>query len=367
MKVCFVSLALYPCLAGDFSSGHIGGAEVQQAQIAKALVAHGVEVTAICLDYGQPDADVCCGVTVYKAYRPGDGLPVLRFVYPNLVSIYKALARADADVYYVRNASFLTAVVNHYCRRNGRRWVFAGAHDTDFMPGRELISNWRDRWLYRRGIVHADRVVVQSGAQAELLRQNYALEATVIRNFIDGGALDPDNDGRPLVLWVATLREWKRPELLLEIARQLPEYEFVMIGGADASNRGLYGKVAESAGSLPNLRFLGFRGFAETESWFDRATVFVNTSEHEGFPNTFLQAWRRGVPVVTFFDPDRLVETHGLGRRVDSVTGAVEAIRSLATMTCERARMIQDYFTENHSGRVLDQYVSLFTSLCNEK
>ena len=41
--------------------------------------------------------------------------------------------------------------------------------------------------------------------------------------------------------------------------------------------------------------------------------MFVNTSNIEGFPNSFLQAWVRGVPVVSFFDPDGLITNKCLG------------------------------------------------------
>jgi glycosyltransferase involved in cell wall biosynthesis len=44
------------------------------------------------------------------------------------------------------------------------------------------------------------------------------------------------------------------------------------------------------------------------------AVALVSTSLHEGMPNTFLEAWSLGVPVLTLaFDPDGVVEREGLG------------------------------------------------------
>lgn len=64
---------------------------------------------------------------------------------------------------------------------------------------------------------------------------------------------------------------------------------------------------------------------------FDRARVFVNTSETEGFPNTFLQAWIRGIPVVSFFDPDDVIRREGLGHAVASLDEMASAAHSLVT------------------------------------
>ena len=49
------------------------------------------------------------------------------------------------------------------------------------------------------------------------------------------------------------------------------------------------------------------------DALYDRAKVLVNTSDVEGFPNSYLQAWIRGVPVVTLIDPDGVIEREGLG------------------------------------------------------
>ena len=71
---------------------------------------------------------------------------------------------------------------------------------------------------------------------------------------------------------------------------RLPEGK--MVGHED-----LYDKTVEQSRKVPNLDFKGFLPFTEVEKQFKKAKLFINTSEYEGFPNTFLQAWRRGIPV----------------------------------------------------------------------
>jgi glycosyltransferase involved in cell wall biosynthesis len=66
--------------------------------------------------------------------------------------------------------------------------------------------------------------------------------------------------------------------------------------------------------------------------------LFLNTSEIEGFPNTFLQAWVRSVPVVAFFDPDSLIRNRQLGCSVTSVEEMASAIQTLLADDEERRR-----------------------------
>jgi hypothetical protein len=99
MKVCFTGLGNLPVLAPEYNHHGIGGEQVQQTLLAKALAARGYQVSMVVGDYGQSDAASWHCVTTYKAYRADAGLQVLRFVYPRWTATWAALMRADDDVY----------------------------------------------------------------------------------------------------------------------------------------------------------------------------------------------------------------------------------------------------------------------------
>ena len=85
--------------------------------------------------------------------------------------------------------------------------------------------------------------------------------------------------------------------------------------------------------------------------------MFLNTSSVEGFPNTYLQAWARGVPVVGSFDPDEIICQRGLGVHFDTVDEAVEAIQHFCSCSAEEmeaiGRRAVEYVRQNHSPEVV--------------
>jgi glycosyltransferase involved in cell wall biosynthesis len=85
------------------------------------------------------------------------------------------------------------------------------------------------------------------------------------------------------------------------------------------------------AATLGNLKFHGQVPYQEIGDFFDRARLFVNTSDVEGFPNTYLQAWARGIPVVGFFDPDGTIAREGLGRAVANLEDMRKAVTELTS------------------------------------
>jgi glycosyltransferase involved in cell wall biosynthesis len=65
------------------------------------------------------------------------------------------------------------------------------------------------------------------------------------------------------------------------------------------------------------------------DGFYRRAHCYCSTSNVEGFPNTYLEAWSHGIPVAALADPDGLIGKRHLGVAATSVDGLVAGIRQL--------------------------------------
>jgi glycosyltransferase involved in cell wall biosynthesis len=119
---------------------------------------------------------------------------------------------------------------------------------------------------------------------------------------------------RDIILWVGRSALVKRPELFFKLARQFPQERFVIICQR-ATGDDRYEQLIDEAGKVANLEFIERVPFSEIAGYFARAKVFVNTSDSEGFPNTFIQACSAGVPIVSLnVNPDGFLERHNCGK-----------------------------------------------------
>jgi len=328
-SICFVGTDNYPMLNPDYRNHYIGGESVQQTLLARAFVNLDYDVTMVVADLGQPDAELIDGIRVYKTFRPGAGIPVFRFIYPRFTSLWQALKRADAGIYYQSCASVATGFVAWFCGVYDRKMVFRVAHDTDLMPGRQLIPYWRDKKIYEYGLRHADLIINQSRRQQELLREAYHLEGPELNMVVQLPEPDEIYQRDIDVLWVNNLRPFKRPDRVLELADKLPGLRIVMIGGPCHGHEDLFEEIRQRAERISNLEFKGYVPYQEVNAYYSRSRIFVNTSDSEGFPNSFLQSWVRGAPVFSFFDPDGILVRERLGGSPDSTEQMALVIQQL--------------------------------------
>jgi glycosyltransferase involved in cell wall biosynthesis len=367
MKICFMGLDNLPVLAPEYNRHGIGGEQVQQTLLATALARRGIDVSMAVFDYGQQDGARWGKVTTWKAFRADAGLPVMRFAHPRWTGLWSAMRRADADIYYLSCAGMELGLAAMFCQRHGRKFVFRVAHDSDCEPANLLIKYWRDKKLYEYGLRRAHGIFVQTEKQQHAMHANYRLPSTIAEMLVDPPQQERERGVD--VLWVNNIRQFKRPDLLLELARRMPHLRFHMIGGPTPGFDDLYADIASQAAALRNLTFHGRVPYHDMDAHYAGARVFVNTSDTEGFPNSYLQAWIRGTPVVAFFDPDGLIKREQLGfapatleamqQRIDALVRD-DALWSLASARC-RSYMGQRYGEE----RILAPYLATFRELAS--
>ena len=365
--MCFVSSTIYPVLAGA-DIPYVGGAQVQQTLVARELRARGYRVSVLTGDYGVSDATTADGIELYHLPPKGNrGIKGLRLIHPRLTDIVARLRAISPDVVYARGASGAVAACAWYARLAGRKAVFAAASDVDLLPGR--IRGYRrllDAFLYGWGVRRCDAVAVQNLVQLKECRRRFRRTAVVIPNCYQESGYRPGVFEGP-ILWVGTVKSIKQPEHFLDLAARHPGRRFVMVGGPSSTSPArleYYRTIEERARGLTNVEMTGFVPFAEVGRYFDGAAVLVNTSPAEGFPNTFLQAWIRGVPTLSYVAPvttDAPTATIACGS-LDALDARLAALLLATCEDWERASAAVRRHFEAHHGveRVIPMYDQLF-------
>jgi len=348
MKVAFLNDLIYGYASSDAST--VGGNERQQWLLARALASAGWTV--------------CVGIR--EGLKAGERRTIdgVEFLGINqglyLFDWYRFLASTHPDWIYWRGASHLLGLLVQIARLLGVHLIFAAAFDTDVHPRSALAA--RRRWwlLYAWGLSGAKRLLVQHGGQLEGLPSRWKPKALVVRSIAKThGNFTPHSCREPYVVWVGMLRRPKRPDLLIEIAKHSPKLKYVVCGGGTIhrSPAGYSQRVIEQLRSLPNATFLGQVAPEKAEELIARASVLLCTSDQEGFPNTFLQAWSHGTPVVSLqVDPDSIIKRLKLGAVTYTVQSTVEELGLLLASPQDRQSIgikAREYIDSHHSAEVV--------------
>ena len=248
-------------------------------------------------------------------------------IYQRVRQNYTAIAAVIAKQYGIPFVHHISA--DYACKKN------RVALDRKFLGG--LLREY----LGRYGITHADLLIAQTKIQANMLNDNFGLNSLVVPN----GHPAPPKDGvraePPIVLWVANIKAWKQPEIFVDLAKRLSDTDarFIMIG--KKGDKKFHHEFLETVKPVKNLEYLGQLSLEDVNTWLGISSIFVNTSlPREGFPNTFIQAWLRAVPVVSLnFDPDDLNTTQNIGFLSETADNLERDIRVLLSSEQIRADM----------------------------
>ena len=354
------------CLVTENHAGaRMGGAEYQTELLAAELCRRpDVQVTYLARHVPEP-ADAANYPYAIRSIGNDAGIR-RRAVFFDALELRRALSELQPDVVYQQGKQSYTGVCAGYARAAGIPFFFHVAHDFDlnfrwittrFSPNTPfdivecIVGDW--------GIRRASHVIAQSTRQAELLKRRFGLSPSlIVRNFQPLPDSLPAKPAGPMqVLWVANLKDFKRPALFVDLAESFvgrDDIRFVMAGRPATQRR--FRPMMDKIPTLPNLAFLGEVPLERVNELMAESTVHVNTSSHEGFPNTFLQAWARGAVVASLsVDPDvEGMEAQGIGYCAGSFARLREIIDRLARDPALRAATAQRAFAFVHRMHGLD-------------
>ena len=315
-RVCFFRLGATPLFL-ESSEEAFGGAEVRAYTFATALAKHGIHSVSFAVrDAPLLPTVTSEGIKIYCMPKRKRGFAKLigslrRRISPTPPP-YEPLRAIDCDVVACFGVHDPTASVVRAARaaRCSSLLFLTSSEDVEIdvsLSGR----NARHQANHQYAIVNADQVVVQTEHQQEMLRRHFGRDGVLIRNPIDLQDSIQGDRPRTHVLWVGRAdTDSKRADVCFRIARQCPDVPFrvVIHGGSESLLDELL------ADKPPNVTVDQQVRLGEIESMFASASVLINTSVSEGFPNAFLQAAKYKTPILSLnVDPDGVLSSHGCG------------------------------------------------------
>ena len=274
----------------------------------------------------------------------------------------KILNKIAPDIIYQRVGCAQTGIAARYAAKHGCKMVWHIASEYDIEPtsisiSRLLVYRLLERRLLNFGIKHAAAIIAQTMDQKKMLERNYRRRASAVIPNFHPRPVEVISKKRPIkVAWVANLKDLKQPEVFIRLASAFgdaTDAQFIMIGAIQGEEHQKE-KYRDLMNQAPRLTYLGPKSQKEVNEILSRSHIFVNTSLREGFPNTFIQAWLRKVPVVSLsVNPDRLIERHGLGL----VSGSFEQLKKDVSLLVEN-QDLRDRLGEN-ARNFANQYFSM--------
>lgn len=341
-RVCFVSPAYY--------SNTVGGAEIRLYAMAMGLAGLGCyEVSYVTPNVTQSHRSG----RIHVVRIPNDGGDTqCRFE-----EFVNTMDSVLPDVLIQTGRKQFTCYSARYCSLRNIPFVFGVSSDIDCRRYRELPRFFGEfapkRMLNPRQLARAfamDRrtlsamksaalIMAQTSVQRDKLRCLYGGDIALFRNLHEVPSMDDlEKDEPPMVLWLASMKSVKRPDLFLEICRKL-QAQGLQVIMAGRMNEERFREEVEELARCGCMTYIERVTFEESNELIARASVFVLTSRHEGLPNTLIQAWLRKTPTVSLgVDPDGMITRNGLGTHVSTVEQAVEAILSLVKDKAMRER-----------------------------
>jgi glycosyltransferase involved in cell wall biosynthesis len=304
----------------------IGGAELRAFTFAKYLVTKGDKVFFVVNELSQQQIikDGVTATTISYNQKKKIGLVQKikhRFLYyskfKNLIRYEDFLKNIEAfkiypDYIFVfgLTGNALTASKICFVTKSKLVTFIASDEDVNFEKASKKYTKLNTSLeLAFEVINNSAKIFVQNIYQKESLRYIFNSPSVLLLNPIEI-TTNFSSNSKEFILWVGKSSWYKNPLLMIEVANEFKEYKFLLI--CNRTNENVFEQINNK---MPrNCELLEQVSVEEVEEYFARCIFFINTSEFEGFPNTFLQAAKYGKPIVSFkVNPNNVISDNNCG------------------------------------------------------
>lgn len=355
------------------SSNTGGGRERQIFIISKYLANNGYQVSILTdLEYTASNTGID-GINLYGgAISKLDSQPNIR-VTSDVINYLRKLSQIDSDIYYTRGSPKHTIPTSVFCNIYGKKHVhaLAGPHYIDpDLPYRQSLKGKVIYWCFIQAIKHTSEIVCLKERQKNLLDRHYNLNSRVIPlGYPDVSKNDLlDYNSREYYLWVGRLvKNPKQPLKFIKIASCLPDQRFLMVAKRMPNNESLSDEVRRHSNRLNNLSIEFDVNPFKMDRYYRNAKGLINTSTFEGFGNSYLEAWRYGVPAFTTDYNFPLLTANNIGYNAKSIQDLTRFISRTEKCPPKLKRMSENarqYFcTHHHINKIGKEHEDLFNSI----
>ncbi len=369
IKICIISHFIYPlyntkCMEPDIG----GGAGVQLFLLSKEFAKqNNISVNVITGIHKIQKSRI----EIYQNINLFNVLPLKRTllnIFKFLIIFFITLIKIKPDIVIQRAASQTTGLCAFYCKLFRKKFIYSIANKPDVNGDAEKGVLGK---FYRYGLSNANFIIAQNNDQISELEK---LKNRKIRNIkaIKSGydISNKDSIEKKYILWVSRAIEWKRAEIFLKLAQNIPDKNFVIIC-TKTYNIKYWDSLASRSTEIPNLKFINFIPFHKINQYFQEAIIFVNTSIYEGFPNTFIQAFKNKTPVISLnVNPDEILTKNMIGIYCnDNIKKLELSLRQLLEnkdLYESYSKNAFSYVKNNHDIiEISKKWLLLFEKICN--
>lgn len=289
------------------------------------------------------------------------------------LAVYRKLSELQPNYIYQRVGCSFTGICALYANKNNINMIWHIATDPDVRHESQSLlfskpHHWLEKKMLEYGVRNSPMIIAQKQSQADDLKKFYARDPNaIVANFQPAPDFKKDQEAVPHIVWISNHKKEKNPEVFIDLAEKLTEKtnaRFTMAGRPSPTSWGQ--GVVERADKSPAINFVGELKQEALNSLLETAHIMINTSDYEGFPNTFIQSWMREVPVVSLHvDPDQALSKNGIGLICGNTEKLYTHTLELIENHAKRLKMAGDareYATRVHSLANAEQVVKLLTS-----